>query len=170
MPDNTILNPGVGGDVIRTEQPGGGSNPKIPVSKMYLGDVDIDDGPVSKNNPLPIFESPLSGTPVVTFGEVTLVPTNTETTIVSYTVPPGGNFYMNGFVVSGDVNAVFNVYSIATKIFSVRNTVANLTLEISKLNTQLPVPPGQTVIIKAIHQVSGVSANFSATILGRIVT
>lgn len=52
MADNTILNPGVGGDTIMTEDPGTGA--KIPVSKIRLGHQDNDFGDVSNSNPLPV--------------------------------------------------------------------------------------------------------------------
>lgn len=53
MADNTQLNPGTGGDLILTEQPGG-SGPKIPVSKIRLGDSDVDGGDVTTSNPFPV--------------------------------------------------------------------------------------------------------------------
>ena len=52
MSDNTILNPGTGGDVIATEDPGLGY--KIPVSKIRIGAADIDGGDVTITNPFPI--------------------------------------------------------------------------------------------------------------------
>lgn len=55
MADNTILNPGAGGDVIMTEQPGG-AGPKIPVSKIRLGVQDTDGGDVSSSNPFPVLQ------------------------------------------------------------------------------------------------------------------
>lgn len=51
MADNTTLNPGVGGDGIRTEQIG---LVKYPVSKIVLGAAGVDDGDVSAANPLPV--------------------------------------------------------------------------------------------------------------------
>ncbi len=52
MADNTVLNPGVGGDTIMTEDPGTGA--KIPVSKIRLGHQDNDFGDVSNSNPFPV--------------------------------------------------------------------------------------------------------------------
>jgi hypothetical protein len=51
MADNTRLNVGSGGDLIRTEDLG---TSKIAVSKIYLGDVGVDGGPVTAYNPLPV--------------------------------------------------------------------------------------------------------------------
>lgn len=50
MSDNTRLNTGIGGDLIRTEDIAGS---KIPTSKLVLGNKDVDDGDVSASNPLP---------------------------------------------------------------------------------------------------------------------
>src|SRR6185369_4410964 len=52
MADNTVLNPGVGGDTIMTEDAGVGA--KIPVSKIRLGHQDNDFGDVSNSNPFPV--------------------------------------------------------------------------------------------------------------------
>lgn len=53
MADGTILNPGLGGDKIWTEDTGN-PNGKIPRSKLTLGDVDSDDGDISATNPMPV--------------------------------------------------------------------------------------------------------------------
>jgi hypothetical protein len=50
MADNTTLNPGVGGDVIVTEDIGG---VKMPCSKIYLGATGVNNGPVTTENPFP---------------------------------------------------------------------------------------------------------------------
>lgn len=52
MADNTVLNPGVGGDTIMTEQPGG-VGAKIPVTKLRVGAQDVDGGDVTPTNPFP---------------------------------------------------------------------------------------------------------------------
>ncbi len=52
MADNTVLNPGVGGDTIKTEDTGAGF--KIPVSKIYTGAADVNGGPVTPANPLQV--------------------------------------------------------------------------------------------------------------------
>lgn len=50
MADNTILNPGVGGDTVRNEEIGG---VKFPISKIYVGASGVDGGPVTAANPFP---------------------------------------------------------------------------------------------------------------------
>jgi hypothetical protein len=52
LADQTQLNPGVGGDIIATEDPGLGY--KLPVSKIRLGALDVDGGDVTPGNPLPV--------------------------------------------------------------------------------------------------------------------
>jgi len=52
MADNTTLNPGVGGDVLRSEDVGGGV--KISVSKTHTGASGVDGGPVTTSNPFPV--------------------------------------------------------------------------------------------------------------------
>jgi hypothetical protein len=53
MSDGTRLNQGLGGDLICTEQTTRATG-KIPVSKIVLGDVDVDGGDVSATNPMPV--------------------------------------------------------------------------------------------------------------------
>lgn len=48
--DNTVLNPGTGGDTIRTDDIGG---VKHPTSKITVGADGVDDGFVSDSNPMP---------------------------------------------------------------------------------------------------------------------
>lgn len=50
MADNTTLNPGAGGDVIVTEQPGG-TGPKLCVTKIHNGALDVDGGNITRANP-----------------------------------------------------------------------------------------------------------------------
>lgn len=52
MSDNTTLNSGSGGDIMRTEDIGGGV--KIPASKMYVGAHGTDGGPITPTNPAPV--------------------------------------------------------------------------------------------------------------------
>lgn len=76
MAANIVLNPGVGGDVSRAEDFG---TCKGSVVKIHTGPVDVDGGPVTAANPLPVsdplttasygtwdYKAGVSGTP--TFG------------------------------------------------------------------------------------------------------
>lgn len=51
MADNTTINTGTGGDVLRTDDVGG---IKIPVSKIHTGADGVDGGPITAANPLPV--------------------------------------------------------------------------------------------------------------------
>lgn len=51
MSDNTLLNPGAGGDTITTEDIGG---VKMPRSKIALGAAGVDGGDVTLTNPFPV--------------------------------------------------------------------------------------------------------------------
>jgi len=51
MPDNTTLNAGTGGNVIRSDDVGG---VHFPASKITLGADNTDDGFVSSGNPMPV--------------------------------------------------------------------------------------------------------------------
>lgn len=56
MSDNTILNPGVGGDTISTEDI---STSKIQRVKIALGAHGLDGGNVTPTNPLPVLTGPV---------------------------------------------------------------------------------------------------------------
>lgn len=57
MSDNTVINPGSGGDTIATEDL---TTYKIPVSKIRLGATDVDGGDITNTNPLPVRVAPAS--------------------------------------------------------------------------------------------------------------
>ena len=118
--DYTILNPGVGGDVMDESlvvYPSSPTNRKRP--RVVITGEGIDDiVPAQVTNPggdefglvtRPIVPS-YPGTEANTFGDVALVLTSTETTVVTYTVPANKTFYFIGFVVSGNANALFKLY------------------------------------------------------------
>jgi len=54
MTTTVELNPGTGGNLVSVEQPGGSGNPVVEFCKIHLGDSDVDDGPVTDTNPLPV--------------------------------------------------------------------------------------------------------------------
>jgi len=59
MANGTRLNTGIGGDLIQDEDirtgQGVGGGTKVPVSKIYIGSLDRSDGPVSQENPFPVY-------------------------------------------------------------------------------------------------------------------
>lgn len=176
--DYTILNPGVGGDVMDETlvvYPSAPTNRKRP--RVVLTGEGIDDIiPAQTTNPVgnefglvtrPIVLS-YPGTEANTYDDVTLVPTSVETTIVSYTVPVGYTFYFIGLNTSGNANAIFRLYVDGSIVLAARNSVANLTVSLNYSQSPIKVSAGDTIAIKVIHSVSA-SCDFEGTILGYIV-
>ncbi len=117
--------------------------------------------------PLEVEVTGIPGAPVAnTYNEVTLVPSNTLTTVASYTVPAGKTFYCAGFTAGGDVNAWFKLFINGIAVLSARSTTAQQTVEASFLNANESALAGQTVQIKVTHYASGILAEFEGTILG----
>jgi hypothetical protein len=71
MSSNVLLNPGVGGKTVRTDEIGGAQYELV---KLTLGVLGVDDGPVSATNPLPVLgpltDAELRATPVPVSGTV----------------------------------------------------------------------------------------------------
>ena len=66
MADNTLLNPGTGGDTIATEDIGG---VKVPVTKIVIGAHGVNDGPVTSDNPLPVLGEAMLMTGFYPYGQ-----------------------------------------------------------------------------------------------------
>lgn len=96
----------------------------------------------------------------------TLVPSNTETTVASYTVPTGKTFYFIGFVGSGDVHGVYKLYVDSTAKLGGRSSVAVPTVAVNFPYAVFAALEGETVRVKATHFANSVQANFDATIIG----
>lgn len=130
-------------------------------------DCDASDyGLVVRNLPTAI---PRPGDPVFQFNEATLVPYNTETTIGSYTVPPGFVFYLVGFIGSGDVNGRFRLYLNGSVVIQGRTTAADLNVQLTTDVVRPVAAAGQIVSLKVIHSENGLTPNFDGTMLGYIV-
>jgi len=101
MADNTQLNPGSGGDVLKTEDLGAY---KIAVSKIYLGAQGVDSGPVTASNPLPVSISnhpsiqPVSGS--VSVGNFPATQAVSGTVAVAGTVTTTSNLNVGGAAVA----------------------------------------------------------------------
>ena len=63
MPNNTVLNPGSGGDLIATEDVAG---VKYPVSKIVIGGTGLVEGDVASTRPLPAVIRNSTGTELAT--------------------------------------------------------------------------------------------------------
>jgi hypothetical protein len=103
--DNTTLNTGVGGDVIVTEQPGG-AGPKIPVSKIYTGALDVNGGPVTATNPLDVRISDATNTASVKAASTAAAGTDKALVVVvspNNAVAVTGTFWQATQPVSGTV-------------------------------------------------------------------
>lgn len=82
MADNITLDPGAGGDNVRAEELPAASGIKIPYTKVLLGGVGADDGPVALGNPMPV--TMLGGSlplPTGAAEEATLVTLATQATL-----------------------------------------------------------------------------------------
>lgn len=102
MADNTTLNPGSGGDTIRTDDVGG---IKVPVSKIMLGGDGLDLGFVSGSNPFPTQTQSGSISAVMVNG---LIVTPSNPLPVNGTVNVGGSVSVAGSVTtqSGSVTGL----------------------------------------------------------------
>jgi hypothetical protein len=103
--------------------------------------------------------------PVLAYSEVTLVPSFGTTTVVSYFVT-APKVSILGFIGSGTVNAWFKLQVNGVTQLSGRSTVSEQTIEETTDDSGIIATAGQTVTLTAIHEVSGVLADFEGTILG----
>jgi hypothetical protein len=93
MADNTTLNSGSGGDVIRSDDIGG---VKFPTSKITVGADGVDGGFVSTANPLPVSDAG---------GSFTVDGPLTDAELRASAVPVSGTFFQATQPVSGTVTA-----------------------------------------------------------------
>lgn len=112
------------------------------------------------------FQTP--GTSVVQYGVVTLVPSNSETTIASYIVPVGKTFYGLGFVASGNSHGLYRIYFNGVPMMSGRSSTANPTMDLSFKMATPTCSAGNAVEVKVTHYAT-VPADFEGTILGYIL-
>jgi hypothetical protein len=173
--DYTILNPGFGGDVMDETlivYPTSPTNRKRP--RVVLTGEGIDDIVPAQTSPTDGTEFGLVTRPVVPsypgleaniFGLVTLVPSNVETTVVSYAVPVSKTFYFIGLNASGNANALYVLYVDGSSTLAGRTSVANLTLSLNYAYSPIKVSAGDTISIKVTHY-ANTSCDFEGTILG----
>lgn len=176
--DFTILNPGVGGDVMDETSNTYLTPPYIRKRpRVVITGEGIDDIVPGLNTNLTGSEYGLvsriipqyPGISTSIFNYTTLVPFNTETTITSYTVPATKKFYFIGFNVSGNANALFKLYVDGNVVLAGRNSVANLTLTLTYAMSPFQIDEGITVALKVIHQAGSVTCDFEGTILGYLI-
>ena len=172
--DFTILNPGSGGDTMDESSVSYGTEPLIRKRPRIViaGEGNGEIVPVITSNPTgseygiitrPVMGYP--GTSISSFNMTTLVPKDTETTIVTYTVPANKTFNFIGFVSSGNANALYKLYVTNDVVLAGRSSVADLTIQMTYAMSPIQVLEGNTILLKVIHQVNA-ACDFEGTILG----
>jgi hypothetical protein len=172
----TQLNPGQGGDfmdetaVTYTSGPPTRKRPRVVLAGE--GTTDIVPTPITDptgtepailNRPI---HSPYPGTLVSTLASVSSIAANTESTVVSYTVPAGKKFYFLGFCANGDIDALYKLYLGVGPVLSGRTSVAVPTVNINFPYSILVAAEGLTLRLKVTHYATGLNGNFEGTIIG----
>jgi len=176
--DYTILNPGVGGDVmdetavIYPTAPLTRKRPRVVITGEGIDDIvpALDSTPVGSEFGVatrPIFTG-YPGSSVIEYNNATLVPTSSETTIVSYTVPAGKKFYFIGYNACGNTNATYKLYVDGNIYFVSRSSVANLNVEKHYSHPPFYVNQAITISLKTVHSTVA-SCDFEGTIIGYII-
>lgn len=176
--DYTILNPGVGGDVMDETAvtyptaPITRKRPRVVITGEGIDDIvpALSDTPAGNEFGIatrPIFTG-YPGSSLVQFNIVTLVPTSVETTVVTYTVPTGKKFYFLGYNCSGNTNAIFKLYVNGNVYFASRSSTANLNAEKTFSYPPFSVNQSITVTLKVIHS-NTASCDFEGTIIGYLI-
>lgn len=106
---------------------------------------------------------------VLEFDTNNAVSDSLETTLVSYTVPGGANFYFSGIVTQGDLPAVYRVYVDSSCKLSFRTTSSNPCLSQSFNLPPFSAVAASVVTLKVTHFISGVTGEFEGSILGYTV-
>lgn len=155
MSDNVVLNPGVGGAVVSTQDDGTGV--QLPRSLLIVGPQ--DGGDVSATNPLPIYNQV---TPIVQPGYVTLVNSAIETTICTFTVT--GTCYVSAVTATGDLPGEFKLYCDNILQLTGRTSVASPTYT---FYFGLATPKAITAVKLTVqHFQATLHGAFNGTILG----
>lgn len=176
--DYTILNPGIGGDVmdetlvVYPSAPTNRKRPRIVITGQGIDEVnDVKNANVIGSEyglvTRPIVPN-YPGTETNTFGEATLVPNNSETTIVAFTAPVAQTFYFVGVHASGNSNAIFKVYVDGVAVLAGRTSVANLNWSQAYSFSPIKVAEGVTISVKVTH-FAGIACDFESTLLGYIL-
>ena len=175
MSDNTVLNPGVDGDIIRDIYRAS-TGAKVQVVQLELGGGSANGEqlitagqqamaasvPVvlaSNQTPIPV------ANPVATnvFGQALAVTAGATSALVSFTNNTLG-FQIKGFVAHGTGDGYFTVQIGGVTVLSGRSRATMPTLVVV-LPNGVSVPAGQVVAVKATNE-SGSTADFEATLLG----
>jgi hypothetical protein len=131
--------------------------PTIDIGKVDQGVAGVSPWPVTVTN------FPGSGTPVNVFGQIT-APYDTETVIVTYTVPTAKTLAIAHIIGWGDYDGEFFVRVDGTQVGGGRNSTADRTL-ILPYNGTVLATAGQVVTVSIIMY-STHTETFKANILG----
>lgn len=174
----TELNPGSGGSIMDETGVTYGTSPVLRRrTRLVLAGEGIDEICQVKNTNLDGTEYGLvvrslpaiPANPILQFDTNNAVNDNVETSLVSYTVPSGVDFYFTGLSAQGDVPAVLRVYVDGACKLSFRTTASSPSLTQTFNLPPFSASAASVVSLKVTHFVSGVTGEFEGTILGYIV-
>ena len=173
--DYTILNPGIGGDVmdetlcVYPSAPLNRKRPRVVITGEGIDEIAEAKATNVLGSEIALVTRPVipnyPGTETNVFNNVTLVPSNTETTITTYTTPLSNTFYFVGIHACGNTNALYKIYVNGNVVLAGRTSVANLNWSQAYSFSPIKVDEGVTIVLKVIHQ-AGVACDFEGTILG----
>ena len=107
---------------------------------------------------------PSSGNYWSYYGNVTLVPVDTETTVVSYTVPNNYVILVEGYQMAGNAVGLFTFYVNGNVTSKWQTTAAKLSDTVDFLGGIQQLNPGDRVRLSVMSHDG--PANFNATLLG----
>lgn len=155
MADNTVLNPGVGGDVVASDDVGGVKYQRIKVN--FGADGVATD--VSNANPMPVTQAPAANQ----WGQALAVTAGATGTLASIASSPAG-YQVKGLVAHGTGDGYWFLQIASVTVLSGRTRASSPTLALS-LPNGVSVPTGSLVTLKATNE-SGSTADYEATLLG----
>ena len=159
MSDNTVLNPGAGGDVVATDDIGGVKFQRVKVNFGADG-VALD---VSSANPLPVVFASSATQANDSWGQSLSVTAGASVTLASITAPAG--FQVKGFVAHGTGDGYFAVQVAGLTVLSGRTRSTMPTLVIT-LPDGIAAATGAAVTLTVTNE-SGSTSDYEATLLGK---
>ncbi len=174
----TELNPGSGGSIMDETGVTYGTAPVLRRrTRLIVAGEGIDDICQVKNTVLDGTEYGLvvrslpavPANSVLEFDTNNAVVDNSETTLVTYTVPASTTFYFTGLVTQGDVPAVFRIYVDSACKLSFRTTSSNPAISQSFSLPPFSAAAASVITLKVTHFISGVTGEFEGTLLGYTV-
>lgn len=153
--NNTVLNPGAGGDTIATDDIGGIKYQRI---KVNFG-ADGTASNVSVANPLPVARAPAANA----WGQALALTAGETGTIASIPAAATG-YQITGFIAHGTGDGYWSVQVDSITVLSGRTRAAMPCLTIM-LPNGIAVTPGSMVALKITNE-SGSTADYEATMLG----